>query len=690
MKLSDYHKRELVGFDVETTSKGPDGIGPDPYYTDNWLVLEGWRREHISWDHDDAAEYYYAKSNEESEQGSSLTQDLLGNEQAGGRVICTHNGKFDFGWLQRHGKLIPSTLEVWDTQIADYILSAQMNKFSTLDECAKRYLGQDAGKINEVSAMFKAGIGADGVDKDLLIEYWKNDIDLTIKVARKQIELANKYGLLPLCVSMMRAMVTAARIEGSGIRYDVEAAKKLLEDKRKRLVALNQIVHDSLLSYRGEFGTAGHKSIPQFDCNAAGNMRALFFGGTYKWQTREVVGKLKTTGEDKIGIVKHEVAIRPMGWSFAKTTPGGKPQLDDEFLANVVNPTNRCGSDFVEAAKALLEYRGERKLCDTYLASLIERCEAYGSEVIHPTYNMCLTQTGRLSSSDPNMQNIPSGDTTEIKSLFKPLKDGDFFCEFDFKTLEIIGLAFRSGDEQLAYDVSHGVDIHRETGKLVFGDGMSDGQRRTTKTVVFGLVYGGKAGTLAAQAGISKELAQKCIDAFYSRYPKVKEYHKNYYKEVNEKGKSRYIPRAGEKPDEYKIMKADTGRMLAYKVYESTYKRGEFKVSPTETANYPIQSLATGDIVPTMMWVLDRALEEKYGDKVRIVNQVHDSLLLNVDKDFTGDLAYGVVEYAKSILERAPEVISAVFGINFNLPLKVDAKWGWDWGTLDKYKPKDI
>lgn len=681
MKLSDYHKRPLVGFDVETMNRGPDGIGPDPYYMENRLVLEGFKREEDSWSDKQVRHWHYGPSYSGDEAAQVQHSALhLASETNTGRVVCTHNGKFDFGWLQRHGHLISPTMEVWDTQIADYILSAQMNKFSSLDDCAKRYLGEDAGKVNEVSAMFKAGIGADGIEKDLLIEYWKNDIDLTIKVARKQIEMAHKYGLLPLCVSMMRAMVTAARVEGNGIRYDVEKAKTLLEAKRKKLVELNKEIHDNLYEFNVEFSNLGHKSMPDFDCNAAGNMRALFFGGEYKWETREENGIVKTTGATRYKINKYSVALSPLTYPYLKKTPGGKPQLDDEFLSNLQTDGAKSAA-MREAATLLLEYRGERKLADTYLQSLIDRCEAYGSDIIHPTYNMCLTQTGRLSSSDPNMQNIPSGDSTEIKELFLPLKDGDWFIEFDFKQLEVIGLAFRSKDAQLIHDVSNGVDIHKETGKLVFGPGMSDGQRRIVKTINFGLIYGGKAGTLAAQAGVTKSVAQQCIDAFYSRYPGVKTYHKEYYEEVSTKGKSRYIKREGAKPDEYKIMKCDTGRMLAYKVYESTYKRGEYKVSPTETANYPIQSLATGDIVPTMMWVLDRALEEEFKGKVRIVNQVHDSLLLNGDRPIN---IREVGKFAKGILERAPEIISAIFNVDFNLPLKVDAKCGTTWGKMHK------
>jgi DNA polymerase-1 len=321
----------------------------------------------------------------------------------------------------------------------------------------------------------------------------------------------------------------------------------------------------------------------------------------------------------------------------------------------------------------LLEYRKVQKEYSTYAEKLPSLIWPDGK--VHPKLHQTSTNTGRLSCASPNMQNWPSD--SEVKAIFVSRFKGGKIVAFDFKQMEVIALAYLSQDAQLLEDVLNGRDIHEETGKVVFGGRkMTKEERRIVKTVNFGLAYGGGAKVLALQAKIPEEQAKQIIDAFYHRYPDVYGWQQENIHMVNEGAAymGHYLKGNGVMSS---ILPSVTGRRYLFtETFAPQWMDRPFSFSPTEIKNYPVQGLATADIVPMMMGKLLRELK-KNRFEAKLVNQVHDSILLDVPEKELDK----VVECGRMVLES--NYFEEVFGVPF-LPLKVSIGIGDNWLEADK------
>jgi len=306
-----------------------------------------------------------------------------------------------------------------------------------------------------------------------------------------------------------------------------------------------------------------------------------------------------------------------------------------------------------EICEYILEHRKFSKLKSTYtdvLPTLISKRDGR----IHTTYNQALTVTGRLSSSNPNLQNIPirTEEGNKIRSAFcADDKENCLILSADYSQIELRLLAHVSGDEHLIQAFTSGEDVHTMTASKVFGVGVEDvtkEMRRKAKAVNFGIVYGQSKYGLAKSIGISNDEAQEFIDKYFATYPGVNEYMKREVAFVNEHGYVETI--FGRK------------RYLATELASPNYQIREF--AQRAAINQPLQGTAA-DLIKMAMIETDKLLTEgKF--KTKMIMQVHDELIFEVPKDELEDI--------KSLVLKAMEL-----GQPLKVPLEVDINYGLSW-----------
>ena len=297
----------------------------------------------------------------------------------------------------------------------------------------------------------------------------------------------------------------------------------------------------------------------------------------------------------------------------------------------------------------ILEYRKLAKLKSTYADGLANYIDETGK--IHTTFHQTITATGRLSSTDPNLQNIPIRIELGkmIRKVFHPL-DGDLFVDSDYSQIELRLLAHMSGDEQLIEAFRENQDIHRSTASKVFHvpfDEVTDLQRRNAKAVNFGIVYGISAFGLSQDLDIGQKEAQGYIDSYFETYPKIKEFLDRTVAEAKEKG----------------VTKTLYGRIRPVpELSSSNYMQRQF--GERVAMNAPIQGTAADIIKIAMIRVHDRLIREKY--KSRLILQVHDELLIETAEEEKDAVI--------ALLEQEMQSVA-----DLSVELAVGTETGYDW-----------
>ena len=327
----------------------------------------------------------------------------------------------------------------------------------------------------------------------------------------------------------------------------------------------------------------------------------------------------------------------------AKKTSRGSYPTDETTLAALADKNPVIGE--------ILEFRAVKKLLSTY----IEPFPGYISRKdgrVHTTFNQALTATGRLSSSNPNLQNIPirTERGKEIRKAFVPKDNDGFILSADYSQIELRIMAHLSGDEHLTGAFRSGVDVHRATAAKIFGipyDEVTGDQRRIAKTANFGIMYGISSFGLAQRLGISRSEAKKIIDDYFEAFPSVRSFigdtvesaRKNGYVETIF-GRRRYLPDIN--------AKNAVARSLAER----------------NAVNAPIQG-TSADIIKLAMINVDRRIEEA-GLRSRMVLQIHDELLFDAWAD--------EVERLSAIVKEEMEHVTEL-----SVPLTVECNYGKNW-----------
>jgi DNA polymerase-1 len=338
-----------------------------------------------------------------------------------------------------------------------------------------------------------------------------------------------------------------------------------------------------------------------------------------------------------------EIFFDELGLPVVSRTPKGAPSTAENVLQELADQG-------FELPARILEHRALSKLRSTYTDKLPEMINRQTGRV-HTSYHQAVAATGRLSSSDPNLQNIPvrTEEGRRIRQAFIP-EDGYRMLAADYSQIELRIMAHLSEDPGLLRAFEQGLDVHRATAAEVFGlspDQVSTDQRRSAKAINFGLMYGMSAFGLARQLGIGRDLAQDYIDRYFQRYPGVRGFMERIRDQAREQG---YV-----------------ATLFGRRLYlpEIAARNGQQRAAAERTAiNAPMQGTAA-DIIKRAMIALDRWIEEE-SPAARMIMQVHDELVFEVRAEATEAISAAI----RGHMEGAAEL---------RVPLLVDIGVGNDW-----------
>jgi DNA polymerase I-like protein with 3'-5' exonuclease and polymerase domains len=645
--------------DFETTMRSPVSSKAHAMWPDNRVVLAGYM-----WG-DGTPPAICPKLVNRDGEDTGFSREWIVKPLGRADILVGHNIKFDLSYVLKNKWLTPTELagkKLWDTQLVEYLLSAQMKTYPSLDDTSIKYGGKV--KDSTIADLWESGVATECIDDDLLNSYLKGDLNNTALIYEKQKAIVKAWGMQKLVESQMDALLAITLMEYEGMAVD-----KAYIDRQS--ASLAHSIEEQLKELGLRVACAGVVPIQYGEWNWASSkdVSMLFFGGPFTTKERELVGKYKN-GKDKYKLVEKTHTTKP--W-FAPSKHGalknklGYYTVDDKVLDSLSKCTGIAG--------IILHLRRMSKQRETYYENL--KGLLFPNKVVYPNINMVSTKTGRLSCNKPNVQNqTEEGGIKE--SYVSRHGAGGCLIEFDYQQLEMAGLAYVSGDEQLIDDINNGVDMHTELYRSMHGRAPTKEERKPFKRLSFGLVYGAGAKTLAEHSGCSLSDSKRFIEVFYSRYEGVAAYHKSIIEEA-QKGRKvtkHHTPKGA--PQGAFLKRTDTGRMFLFKEYDNEWK-GVPSFSPTELKNWPVQGFSTGDVVPHMLGVLSKSIYMS-GHNYRFVPimSVHDSILLDCRNDAVS-LALTLVA---SVLKDTTNYFNEHFGTSVPVKLSVGCSIGPNWGIM--------
>jgi DNA polymerase I-like protein with 3'-5' exonuclease and polymerase domains len=646
-----------VTFDLETTMNSPLGNKAHPRWPENYIVMWGLLAG-------DGSAAMSAKLTSRIE-ATSLRPFLMSAS-----LLVGQNIKFDLLYCLQWGIISAEELahrDIWDTQLAEYLLSGQQMRYATLDELSILYGG--TLKDSAVTEFFKEGKGADHVPEGMLQEYLTHDVQNTNDVYEGQIKKASEFGMMTLLTTQMSALKATILMEFNGMRVDstyiAASIVKLSEEIKSKEEVLDTILKTTLSAIvREDWSYSSPKDVS-----------LLFFGGEYKYKVREAVGVYKTTGLTKYKLmdkaIKVEAIVDPVSVKAEKNKLGYYV-TDEKVLKNIDTPM----SHLIDSLRVC------NKQKTTYYEGM--RDLIFPGDYIYPNLNHTATKTGRLSCTSPNIQNQTTEGGIKQAYISRWGKDGSL-VEFDYAQLEMVALAYLADDSQLINDINDGIDMHEALYKDMYGITPTKEERKWFKRLSFGLVYGAGAKTLAENAGCAEKDAKKFIKVFYTRYPDVKQWHDSIQEEAKACRKiSKEVDMETGRPIGKYIRSSPTKRRYVFREYFNDWKK-DMSFSPTELKNYPVQGFATGDVVPFMVGIIsDALLKSDMAENAKFIMTVHDSMLFDVN-DKILDM---FIARCYSILKNTTPLVNAMFDIHLPVTLSVGCSVGKDWLNMTERKMK--
>ncbi|MBH1918005.1 MULTISPECIES: DNA polymerase I [Serratia] len=506
------------------------------------------------------------------------------------------NLKFDMSLLARYG--IEMRGIAYDTMLESYVLDSVGGRHD-MDSLADRYLGHKTITFEEIAGKGKNQLTFNQIALEQAAPYAAEDADVTLQLhlamwpqLQQSAELLTVFNEIE-----MPLLPVLSHIERTGVLIDPAILSAHSQELAKRLAELEAQAHEL--------------AEEPFNLASTKQLQAILYE------------------KQKLPVLKK--------------TPGGAPSTNEEVLAELA-------LDY-PLPKVILEYRGLAKLKTTYTDKLPLMINPVSGRV-HTSYHQAVTATGRLSSSDPNLQNIPvrNDEGRRIRQAFIA-PEGYRIVAADYSQIELRIMAHLSQDEGLLKAFAEGKDIHRATASEVFGvplDKVTGEQRRSAKAINFGLIYGMSAFGLARQLGIPRGEAQRYMDLYFERYPGVLDYMERTRQQASEQGY---------------VSTLDGRRLYLPDVRSSNAMRR--KAAERAAINAPMQGTAA-DIIKRAMIEVDAWLQGQEKPLVRAIMQVHDEL---------------VFEVHESVIEEASQRIRQLMegSMTLAVPLKVDVGVGMNW-----------
>jgi len=512
------------------------------------------------------------------------------------RLKVGQNLKYDMSVLARYGIKLAGV--AFDTMLESYVLNSTASRHN-MDDLAEKYLGRKTIHYEEVAGKGAKQITFDQVPVDQAVTYAAEDADITLQLhntlwprLEREPRLAQVLQTieLPLVPILSRVERQGALVDGG-----------LLDEQSRELAARMQALCEEAWSIAGE----------EFNLDSPKQLQAIFY--------------------DKLQL------------PVLKKTPKGQPSTAEPVLQDLAR-------DF-ELPRTILEYRSLAKLKSTYTDKLPLQINQKTGR-IHTSYHQAVAATGRLSSSDPNLQNIPirTAEGRRIRQAFVA-PTGKRIVAADYSQIELRIMAHLSGDEGLRAAFAANLDIHRATAAEVFGtdlEAVSDEQRRSAKAINFGLIYGMSAFGLGRQLGISRTLAQDYIDRYFERYPRVRDYMEATRSVAHEQG----------------FVETVFGRRLYLPEINARHMQRR-QAAERAAINAPMQGTAA-DIIKRAMIEVDHWLLSSSLDAAMIM-QVHDELVFEVAEADVDALIGGVEARMQGAAELGVDlVVASGVGMNWD------------------------
>jgi len=491
-----------------------------------------------------------------------------------------------------------------DTMLASYVINAAATRHG-MDDLARHYLHTQTISFEDVAGKGAKQVSFDQVAIDLASDYACEDADIT-------------YQLFDLFSEKLAA--------------DENNAKLLHELEIPTAEILCQMEANGILIKRPFLNELSQR----FDEEIIALEKRAY----------EVAGEAFNLGSPKqLG----EMLFEKLGVAGGKKTKSGQYSTGEGVLSKINHPL----------VEIVLEYRGLSKLKSTYTDALDSVADSE-TDRVHTSYHQALTSTGRLSSTDPNLQNIPIRTATGrlIRQAFIA-PEGRVILAADYSQIELRLMAHFSGDENLTRAFNEGLDIHTATAAEVLGkavEEVSATERRNAKAINFGLLYGMSAFGLAKQLQMSRGEAQDYIDMYFERYPSVKDYMINTRASAYEKG---YVE-----------------TILGRKLYTPDINHSNRMVkqgAERAAINAPLQGSAA-DLIKLAMIAVDKVLPKEH---VKMLLQVHDELVFEVDSDKVDSIRQLITDAMQDVLTTT--AVAKGWNVDFAVPLLVETDIGSNW-----------
>ena len=469
------------------------------------------------------------------------------------------NIKFDLMVLRRIGIAVRGPK--YDTMILHYLLDPESRH--NMNALAVRYLNYKPIEIETLIGRGPRQLTMDLVGVERVAEYAAEDADVTLRLKRTLLPLVEEAGLHDLYFDIEEPMIEVlADIETAGVRIDSEALARYAVELNRRMAQLEADI-------RSEAGEAS------LNINSTRQLGEVLFA-------------------------KMRIAEKP------KMTRTKQFCTDEEYLQSFAHKHR--------IIDLILEYRGVKKLLSTYVEALPQLVNRRTGK-IHTSFNQAVTATGRLSSTNPNLQNIPIRDELgkPIRRAFIPSDDEHVLLSADYSQVELRLMAHLSGDEALIAAFEHGEDIHAATAARLFGkplDAVTGDERRKAKTANFGIIYGISAFGLSQRLDIPRKEAKELIEGYFASYPQVKEYMERVVGKARETG--------------YVTTIFGRRRYLNDIASRNAVARG---LAERNAVNAPIQGSAA-DIMKIAMVRIAEAIR-RAGIRSRMILQVHDEVVID-------------------------------------------------------------
>ncbi|EGQ8067661.1 DNA polymerase I [Vibrio parahaemolyticus] len=507
------------------------------------------------------------------------------------------NLKYDASVLARYG--IEMKGIKYDTMLASYVYNSVGGKHD-MDSLALRFLQHSCISFEQIAGKGKNQLTFNQIELEQASPYAAEDADITLRLHNRlfaNIEQDEKLKSVYEEIEMPLVPVLS-RIERTGVLIDDMKLSAQSVEIAARLEELEQKAYEI--------------AEQEFNMNSPKQLQAILF--------------------------------EKMGLPVVKKTPSGTPSTNEEVLQELA-------LDY-PLPKLILEYRGLAKLKSTYTDKLPKMINPSTGRV-HTSYHQAVTATGRLSSTDPNLQNIPirNEEGRRIRQAFVA-PAGYKVLAVDYSQIELRIMAHLSGDQALLDAFRDGKDIHAATAAEIMGvsiDQVSSEQRRRAKAVNFGLIYGMSAFGLAKQLGIPRGEAQAYMDKYFERYPGVMQYMEDTRSAAADKG----------------YVETIFGRRLHLPEIKS---RNGMRRKAAERAaiNAPMQGTAA-DIIKKAMLLVDQWIQEEGNGRVKLLMQVHDELVFEVEESSLSEIESKVQKLMESAAElKVPLVAEAGHGDNWD------------------------